>query len=233
MPRKFEAIEAGDIIDDMSVISIERDYKNNRRMCLCRCNVCQREHLIYEGNLRDRGSSLHSVKCLKGVKKKDKKFYDVWDQMKARIYNENNHAYNHYGGKGLTTDYDDFVNFYDDMYAKYVEAKALNPGKKISIDRIDNNLGYVKGNLRWTDAKRQARNSTIVRKFIAVDPNGRVYLTNNQLQFGLNHGLESKHISDCLRGKQKTTAGWRFYEIDELFRYQYEADPTVIKELYY
>lgn len=235
MPRKFEEIRVGDTIGDMTVVNGFRDEKNNRRMLRCRCNICGREKDIYEGNLRDRPNcSSHAIACGFGLKKQDPKFYDVWAHMKDRIYNPNNPYYDRYGGRGLTTDYDAFVDFYDEQYSRYLSAKAANPNKKISIDRMNNNLGYVRGNLGWAIPERQTRNSTRVRKFLAISPEGQVYLTNNQTMFGQNHGLDYRHISDCLRGVQATTAGgWRFQEIDMLFEYQYDNDPTVIKELYY
>lgn len=235
MPRKFNEILVGDVIGDMTVVQGFRDIKNNRRMLKCRCNVCGREKDIYEGNLRDRPNcSLHTVACGFGLKKQDPKFYDVWAHMKDRIYNPNNPNYDRYGGRGLATDYDAFVDFYDDQYARYLNAKNMYPDKKISMDRMNNNLGYVRGNISWTIPERQSRNSTRVYKFIAVSPQGQIYLTNNQTMFGQNHGLDYRHISDCIRGIQQTTAGgWRFYKLNPLFEYQYENDPTIIKEFYY
>jgi hypothetical protein len=234
MFRKFEEIKIGDRIGDMLVLEGFRDVKNNRRMLKCRCTKCGRERNIYEGNLRDRsGSSDHAIACSYGLKKQDQKFYDVWAHMKDRIYNENNKYYDRYGGRGLTTDYDAFVDFYDDQYTRYCQAKAQYPNKKISIDRMDNNVGYVRGNISWTTQERQTRNSTRVYEFIGVAPNGQVFLTNNQTMFANNHGLEPKHISDCIRGAQATTNGWRFYKLDPLFKYYYDNDPTIIKELYY
>lgn len=234
MPRKFKEILVGEVIGDMKVVGGYRDTKNNRKMMMCVCLKCGRQHNIYEGNLRDNpGSSKHEDKCGKGFKKKDLKFYNVWDQMISRITNENNPNYERYGGRGLTTDYSAFIDFYDDQYCRYLQARANNPGKRISIERMNNNLGYVRGNISWTTPERQTRNSTRVYKFIAVSPDGQRYITNNQSMFGQNHGLESKHISDCLRGIQQTTGGWRFFKPDPLFEYQYENDPTVIRELYY
>ncbi len=235
MARKFKRIEIGEVIGDMYVYAEEQDIKNNRRMLNCRCIKCNREKQIYEGNLRDRPNcSKHEVACGFGLKKSvDPKFYDVWAHMKDRIYNPNNEFYNRYGERGLTTDYNAFVDFLDDEYAKYLQAKAMYPGCKISLDRIDNNLGYIRGNLRWTTPSKQVRNSTIVREFYAISPTGVIYLTNNQTQFALRHGLEPKHISDCLLGKQATTGGgWQFVEKNPLFINLY-FEQVAIKELYY
>lgn len=235
MPRKFKEILVGDIIGDMTVVQGFRDYKNNRRMLKVRCNICGREHDVYEGNLRDKpGASSHKSECSKTIRSQYPEFYQIYQQAKGRITNPNNHAYNRYGGRGLEFGYDSPVDFFDDQYTRYIRAKEVNPGKKISIDRMNNNLGYIRGNISWTTSERQTRNSTRVRKFIAIAPDGQVYITNNQTMFGQNHGLEPKHISDCLRGLQATTGGgWRFEEIDMLFEYQFDNDPTIIKELYY
>lgn len=47
----------------------------------------------------------------------------------------------------------DFQAFYD-----YVSKLEHFGEKGFSIDRIDNDGSYTPGNLRWTDAKTQARN---------------------------------------------------------------------------
>lgn len=238
MPRKFNALVSGDIVNDMKVISEFRDEKNNRRMLHCLCLKCGREHHVYEGNLRNyEGTSTHGIACSKGIASIDKPFADRFAHMKQRICNPDNSNYENYGGKGLTIDYEYLVDFYDDMYTRFLWAKQAYPDQRISIDRIDNNLGYIRGNLRWTIPTRQTRNSSKVYKFIGISPTGQYYLTNNQLAFAANHGLESKHISDCIRGLQETTGGgWRFFKPNqpsELFWFNYEQDPAIIKELYY
>ena len=241
MGRKFEPIMPGQIICDMEVINEFRDEKNNRRMLKCMCTKCRRLHDIYEGNLRNNPSAYsHEEHCSRGINKLDKNFADVFAHIKQRMTNPNNKYYPEYGGRGLELGYTCLADFFDDQYPKYLLAKQANPGERVSADRINNDLGYIPGNIRWTIPLVQSRNSRMVYEFLAIAPNGQRYLSNNQLAFAANHGLEAKHISDCIRGLQQTTGGgWRFVRLDDfrkgpnLFYFDYHNDPFTIKELYY
>ena len=244
MPRhaNYIPLNKGDIIGDLKLLNSYRDIKNNRKMFNTCCVKCGKFREVSEQNLKKHPESyVHENICGYGTRTKlDPKFYDVWAHMKDRIYNPNNPNYAYYGGRGLTTDYDSYEDFEQDMYVSYCKFKLMYPGKKITIDRIDNNLGYVRDNIRWATVTTQSRNSRMVYEFLAIAPNGQRYLSNNQLAFAANHGLEAKHISDCIRGLQQTTGGgWRFVRLDDfrkgpnLFYFDYHNDPFTIKELYY
>lgn len=79
--------------------------------------------------------------------------YQNWENMKQRCYNEKNHKYPSYGGRGIEiclewrTDFD-----------KFLEDMGHRPGPEYSIDRIDNDKGYFKDNCRWATKKEQANN---------------------------------------------------------------------------
>lgn len=79
-----------------------------------------------------------------------------WYAMHLRCYNPNAMGYEHYGGRGITVcerwhrdNPDGLSNFIADM--------GFRP-KNLSIDRIDNNIGYQPGNCRWATAQEQTLN---------------------------------------------------------------------------
>jgi len=78
--------------------------------------------------------------------------YSVWAGMKKRCNNPNEPAYVDYGGRGIKVakEWNDFVVFYKDMLDGY--------RKGLTLDRINNELGYCKGNCRWATRKEQANN---------------------------------------------------------------------------
>jgi hypothetical protein len=81
--------------------------------------------------------------------------YRVWVGLLNRCFNPRNKGYPNYGGRGITVAPEwqgptGFQTFLADM--------GPRPGPEYSIDRIDNDSGYRKGNCRWADAKTQAVN---------------------------------------------------------------------------
>jgi hypothetical protein len=81
------------------------------------------------------------------------KEYRAWYSMIQRCTNIKNRQYKNYGGRGINI-CEDFLN----SFAKFLEHVGKSPGKEYSIDRINNNLGYDYGNIRWATRKEQANN---------------------------------------------------------------------------
>ena len=84
----------------------------------------------------------------------------LYDSIKERCYNEKYLQYMYYGGRGIL------------MYKSWKENKAKfiqycinylgpKPERYYFVDRIDNNKGYVPGNLRWAHPRVSAMNRNI------------------------------------------------------------------------
>ena len=83
--------------------------------------------------------------------------------MVRRMTNPKEPAYQQYVvEKGLKIDEDFIV----DPWAFYKEIGEY-PGNGYSIDRIDNTIGYVKGNLRWANPQEQALNKGLYKRNVS------------------------------------------------------------------
>jgi hypothetical protein len=149
--------------------AIRRTENKNNNGCyiwLFRCS-CGNEVLREIGNLRSRRDSAKCDTCnlralsdrskTHGMSHKGNKTYKSWAKIKERCFIQSNKDYHKYGAIGITL-YEpwrsDFQAFYD-----YIGSPPED-GEKYSIDRIDNNLGYVPGNIRWATIYQQARNKS-------------------------------------------------------------------------
>lgn len=85
--------------------------------------------------------------------------YGRWTSIKTRCYNKNRSDYKYYGGRGITLS-DEFHDF--KIWFEYVSSlDGYNDRKKfnLTIDRIDNNQNYERGNLRWATKHQQNINT--------------------------------------------------------------------------
>jgi hypothetical protein len=120
------------------------------------------------------------------------RLYRIWKAMRTRCNNPKNHQFPVYGGKGvkICPEWNDFSVF---------QEWALKNGyaDSLSIDRIQNSLGYSPENCRWSTAQQQAEN----RDFVRRAPDGTpwsVVAKQNGIPVTLLHG--------------RVHAGWSFEE---------------------
>ncbi len=161
----------GKVFGRLTVISYSRSTPRpnggHRHLwnCLCKCGTA-----VEVGSANMRSGNTSSCGCYarerasEGAKASDRTYctthgktkapeYQSWAAMLSRCTNPNAHAYESYGGRGITVceRWCDFASFYADM--------GDRPGPEYSIDRFPNNDGnYEPGNCRWATPKQQANN---------------------------------------------------------------------------
>lgn len=116
--------------------------------------------------------------------------YYSWVGMIQRCYNSNNIRYENYGGRGITVCQE---------WRKSFEVFFKDLGKRpqgLTIERIDNNLGYFKENCKWATYTEQNLNRKIQKnnktgiKGVSWDARCqkyRVTLKINYKQYDIGH----------------------------------------------
>lgn len=81
--------------------------------------------------------------------------YNTHCNIKQRCGNPKHPGFANYGGRGIHL-YPEWMTF--PPFRDWAEANGWEPGKRLSIDRIDNMRGYSPDNCRWVDYATQNRN---------------------------------------------------------------------------
>lgn len=144
----------------LTVIEQYGRNKHNEIVWLCRCN-CGKINIISSYTLRS--GHTKSCGCLRTEKSRQRltkhgfrksKTYRTWSNIITRCTNPNYRFYKDYGGRDIRvcerwSGKNGFIHFLEDM-------GECPPG--LTIDRINNNLGYYKENCRWIEQKQNNRN---------------------------------------------------------------------------
>lgn len=141
--------------------------KRRSALWLCECS-CGNTHETISSSLRS--GSTQSCGCLAlevssrvhtthGLVKSDnpleRKAYNTLVGAIKRCHSPSHAAYGRYGGRGVTV-----CDEWRKDVTKFITDVGLPPTMKHTIDRINNDLGYFKGNCRWVTSDVQTRNKS-------------------------------------------------------------------------
>lgn len=117
----------------------------------------------------------------------------TWLSMKRRCDNPNASNFYLYGGRGIGYEpkWKHFENFLEDM--------GVKPNDELSLERIDNSLGYSKDNCIWADRNTQASNKR----------NNR-YIEHNGERLTLSQWARKANISTRTLFARLNVQGWDF-----------------------
>lgn len=143
-----------------------RGHRKDRQVELF-CVICEKHFTVALANAKRVKQQTCSNQCAGILRRKmeggnlNHPLYNRWLSMKDRCNNPNNDRYTRYGARGIqyAPEFEDFS-----VYVTYCESLPGKPGDisctQLEIDRINNNIGYFKGNLRWADVSTQAANKS-------------------------------------------------------------------------
>lgn len=118
------------------------------------------------------------------------RIYRIWTSMKTRCHCKSDTNYKKYGAKWIAVCDEwksDFMSFYNWAYDNGYD-------DTLSIERLDNNLGYSPSNCKWIPQRDQSLNRRICRK---ITING---VTKLQKQWANEIGISDVSI---IQARQK------------------------------
>lgn len=183
------------------VSQAEGNFKTRGRRWMCECECGNIVGPISTSSFN--WGSTHSCGCLNAERTAKRatihglsgtKFYQLWFRIKQRCYSKNRHNYERYGGRGIYM-YDGWIDD-PESFIKYVEALENSDDDTRTLDRIDNEEGYIPGNLRFATIMEQATNKRstklnwdLVREIREKYKTGDYTQTALAKELGLSHHL--------------------------------------------
>lgn len=151
---------SGMTFGDWTVEKMAENHKKGHRYYLCHC-ICGKTKIL-RGSMLSNGNS-RSCGCttrtpLLGNHKQSKSYtYSTWLSMRYRCSKKDYAGYERYGKKGITV-----CPEWDKSFSSFIKDMGERP-KGMTIDRIDNSLGYFKENCRWASKKEQTLNRGVTK----------------------------------------------------------------------
>ena len=180
-------------------------YKNVMWKCRCDCGreIITRSKSLLHGVTQSCGCLVKDLLSQRAGKhyKSGTRLYAIWDSMRERCNNPNNHSYKNYGGRGITivSEWDDYEKFYEWAISSGYDETAKRG--LCTLDRINVNGCYSPENCRWATIKKQSNNKR-----------NTILLTYNNTTCSLSEWAEQVNIKyQTLWRRYK--AGWNVEKI--------------------
>lgn len=174
---------------------VARRTERNCAVWMCQCDCGKTKEVV--GDKLQGKYGVRSCGCLVGEARRSHSgvdgrskhpLFNAWKNLIDRCCNLKSAAYFRYGGAGISV-CDEWKN----SFHRFCEDVGVKPGGGYSIDRIDNSLGYFPGNVRWANARTQARNR---KSNLVFDFNGKRMILMEICEYvGANYSLVNNRIS--------------------------------------
>ena len=166
---------------------VRPDGKQEHARLLCRCECGTVKHVaagnVISGSVK--GCGCHTVRPAVNHGMTKTPLYKTWVGIRMRILDPTCKDYVNYGGRGLQLE-EEWCDSFPSFNAWILDNLGPKPSDKHSIDRIQNHVGYMKGNLRWATPSEQQNNRRSNR---VLTFQGRTGTMKQHCQtLGLNYG---------------------------------------------
>ncbi len=139
-----------DTVTYLTLIGEGKKPKHSLYLCVCGNHKEVRPFAVRLFRIKSCGCLSNKMKSKHGMHKT--RVYRTWTQMRVRCTNKKHKQYKDYGGRGIRICKrwrESFEAFFADMG---------HPPAGMSLDRIDNDLGYNPDNCRWATCETQSGN---------------------------------------------------------------------------
>lgn len=183
----------GKVFNELTIIELSNEKRKGKEAlkhwkCLCSCG----NTVILPGSVVKKGltKSCGHLKYLAYNKKEGKfrsKVYSAWKNAIFRCYDDSYVSSSRYKGRGITVA-EEFLSSFDNFY-NYI---GDPPNERYTLDRVDVDKGYERGNIQWVLPEFQARNKKMLP-------------TNKS-------GVTGVHLQDCVDNAHRWIASWKVLE---------------------
>ena len=139
------------------LVVIERAGRNNCKKVLWKCQCeCGKTKIINGNSLRNgltESCGCYRIKLMTTHGQSRARIYQIWRGMNNRCLNKKSRAYKDYGKRGITI-CDEWLKF--PPFYKWAMSHGYK--KTLTIERVDNDLGYYPDNCVWATRTKQQHN---------------------------------------------------------------------------